>query len=237
MFKSIRIQNFARILVILIFLVGKITFGADLSQNKGTATHVELFEMTLSQLKIELAFYLNDHSLSGQFVQNKLIKELKLNLKSEGSFRVVQQKNKPAFIIWNILKPDALNVCILGPELFIKTKNKNKSEVIQQNLNDIEASDPTGMAKLQALIVVDPEAIFKKFNILKSKNKLILKNKDIKEDLGEIKLTLNKEKLIETVEVTEVTGDVLTIQFLNIKKEKFTQTKANELKCDEILKK
>ena len=237
MFKGFRIQNLARILVFLILLGVKTSIAADLSQNKGTVTYTESSEMTFEQLKTELVVYQNDHSISGLFTQNKWIKELKLNLKSEGSFRVIQQKNKPAFIVWNILKPDILNVCISGSELYIKTMNMNKSEIIQQNLSDIEASDPTGMAKLHALIVIDPETIYKKFKVSKSKNTLILKNKDLKDGLGQIKLTLNNQKIIQTVEVVEVGDDKLTINFLKIKKEKVSQSAANEMKCDDILKK
>ena len=191
-------------------------------------------DLPLEKLKSELSVYQKNHSISGQFLQTKFIKELSLKLKSEGHFNVIQQKNKPDFIFWQILKPEEINICITGATLFIQTKNANKSETIEQNLSDIEANDPTGMAKLHSLMIVDSEVLFKKFNITKIKNTLTLKTKNQKDNINKIELTLNNNKLIEEVQVFDQNGDILKIQFIKLKKDNAV---LKEKKCNELLKK
>jgi hypothetical protein len=183
-------------------------------KNSEKQTHTNLNEANLSEM---LKKYQKDLFISGQVKQEKWIKDLEITLKSTGVFEIAQLEKTGLLVDWQILKPEPLHICIEDQKIYIKD-NQQKNP-IEQDLGQMNSQGQGSMVTLKALMASDTTLLFKEFpSVTKTFETLTLKNDKLTVDIK-----MDESKYIKEIRFAESNGDVLKIEFFNIKKNKKSQ--------------
>ncbi|UYL09604.1 outer membrane lipoprotein carrier protein LolA [Bdellovibrio sp. SKB1291214] len=200
----------------LIFLVFFVVAQSALAALQGEAPSKD---MKLAEFK----------KLTGQFKQSKILKELDVEIKTEGRFQVLRPTPEKSVFHWNITKPKPSNICIDGVGIVVDSgmppqrKNLKFSEVGK------EAGDQ--IASLLKIITMNQNRITEEFVVQKQGAQYLLTPKNLEKAFFETAtLDINKDGLVKNVLIKEKSKDEIRIEFLDMK----TQVAAvlKDEKCD-----
>lgn len=192
-------------------LSGAICIAKPVSDIKKTAD-ITYEKITEVELKDMLKMYQTDLFIKGAVRQEKWIQELEITIKSEGFFELNKSQKNGFLIDWNIVKPEPLHVCIEGTKILIK--DKQQETPIEQDFNNASSQGQYSLSTLKALMEMDIQKLQKDFVFTKKRtHELLLKN-----DKLSVEILINNKKLIQQVKFIEMSGDVLKIEFIDIKK-------------------
>ncbi|MBT3980131.1 MAG: outer membrane lipoprotein carrier protein LolA [Bacteriovoracaceae bacterium] len=172
-----------------------------------TLSCFQLYGKELSELNHFLKRYGNFKKLSANFKGEKFLKRFDATIKSEGKLIV----NRPDSLTWKILRP--------VPTTYEFTKNSLKifeDGKLSQNL-DIAKLGPgahKSIGGLMAWLKLDSKTIEKYYFVSRSgKDQFSFTYKESDPPFKKILATLAPKGYISKVEITELSGDVLTLTF------------------------
>ena len=149
-------------------------------------------------------------SLAGNFDQVKRIKELDLEIKTAGDFRVLRPKIGAPVFFWNIKTPKPSKICIDDIGLVMNEKSMSFSEV--------GAEAGSQISDMLKIVSMDSKGIEESFKVEKVKDKMLLTPKAAEKSFFKsAELTLNSEGLVRRLVLTEKSADQMDIQFSNLK--------------------
>jgi len=166
-----------------------------------------LYGKELSELNHFLKRYGNFKKLSANFKSQKFLKKFDATIKSEGKLIV----NRPGSLTWKVLRP--------VPTTYLFTKNSLKiyeDGKLSQNLdmNKLGASAHKSIGGLMAWLKLDSKTIEKYYLIArKGKDQFSFTYRESNPPFKQILATLAPKGYISKVEITELSGDVLTLTF------------------------
>jgi hypothetical protein len=160
----------------------------------------------------------NFEQLMGRFKQKKILKEMDVEIKTEGHFQVLRQGPSASIFRWDIEKPKPSHICIDSVGIVIdsgegemrKKKNLKFSEVGK------EAGDQ--IASLLKIITMDQSKIADEFDIQKQGKVFVLTPKN-KEGafFASSTLDVGKSGLVQSVVIQEKSKDEIHIDFVDMK--------------------
>ncbi|MGE0631835.1 MAG: outer-membrane lipoprotein carrier protein LolA [Pseudobdellovibrionaceae bacterium] len=163
--------------------------------------------------------------LRGQFQQTKLIKELKLELKSEGSFEI-NRKNEQSIptVYWNAVKPKLLAICI--DELGMVVESGAGATKKKKTLQFSEVGKETGeqIGHFLRLLTLDQKRIGQEFTVFQKEDKFILDPKNKEKSFfekAEIKVV---KGLVHNLWIFEKSGDQIYFEFSGHKISDYQET-------------
>jgi outer membrane lipoprotein-sorting protein len=180
----------------------------------GSALHAAAHNGTLVQ-DAHLARFTR---LEGQFKQTKNLKELDLEIKTEGDFKVLRPTETASVFYWNILKPKPSHICIDEVGILIDSADGNPEK--KKNLKFSEVGKETGdqIVSLLKIITMDPNKIDEEFAVQKGANNYVLTPKKKEAAFFEsATLSVNAKGLVQQVTILEKSQDQIRIEFLNLK--------------------
>lgn len=163
--------------------------------------------------------------LQGSFKQIKWMRDLEVEIKIEGNFKVLKPNKESSIFYWNIEKPKPSQICIdkIGilietPSVETKKKDLKFSEVGKEVGDQI-----TGLLKL---IMMDQEKIVDEFEVKKNSDHFLLTPKKTREAVFEfVQLKINAEGFVSHVMIKEKSQDEIRIQFSGLKTKNFKLAK------------
>lgn len=169
------------------------------------ASHNEILK------KMNLKIFKN---LRGHFEQNKLLKELQVEIKTEGNFEV---NRETSVFHWNVEKPKPSAVCL------DKTGVVMDSAGTKKKISFAEIGEDSGrqIASLLKLMSSDPKQLIEEFEVteIKGSQKSFLlkplKPENVFFDSAE--LHVDKAGLVDQIKLIEKSHDELLIQFTQLK--------------------
>jgi hypothetical protein len=179
---------------------------------------------TLADLKLA-----NFEQLEGRFQQTKLLKELDLEIKTEGDFQVLRQPQNASVFRWNIQKPKVSKICIDSVGILIDSADGDPAK--KKNLKFSEVGKEAGdqIASLLKIITMDQGKIGEEFEITPQGKTYLLTPKDpAKAFFQSANLEINGKGLAEKVTIREKSQDEIRIRFTDLKT---SNTPAKEQKC------
>ena len=161
-------------------------------------------EISLTDLAKALKSYENVAHLEAAFHQKKILKDLDMNLKSEGKLSFT----RPDQVTWEILKPSPLKV-----EL-------NSQEIRLQNGKDVQTIKAGGpqTQSLQGLVTwlkLDANEIYKEDQVLEvgPRHYIFKPRKPEQSPFASLDLTLSAKGYLQKFILHENSGDLLEIEF------------------------
>jgi hypothetical protein len=201
---STRLEFFMRVRPqILIFLVSFVVaqFSVAATQDAGALKDLKLAEFT---------------KLSGQFKQSKNLKELDVEIKTEGNFQVLRPTPDTSVFHWNIEKPKPSNICIDGVGIVVDSGTPLKRKNLKFSEVGREAGDQ--IASLLKIITMNQSRIAEEFNIQKQGGLFLLTPKNPGQAFFESStLEIDKSGLVKKVLILEKSKDEIRIEFLGMK--------------------
>ncbi|WP_413293201.1 LolA family protein [Bdellovibrio sp. HCB185ZH] len=188
---------------ILIFLVSYVVaqFSLAATQDAGALRDLKLAEFT---------------KLSGQFKQSKSLKELDVEIKTEGNFQVLRPTPDTSVFHWNIEKPKPSNICIDGVGIVVDSGTPMKRKNLKFSEVGREAGDQ--IASLLKIITMNQSRIAEEFVIQKQGGSFLLNPKNPAQAFFEsATLDIGKSGLVKKVVILEKSKDEIQIDFLNMK--------------------
>jgi hypothetical protein len=164
-------------------------------------------------------------TLQGRFVQEKIISEIGVEIKTEGNFKVSRVSATDSVFHWNVEKPQVSKICLDAKGIVLDSLGGLK----KISFDEMGPDSGQQISSLIKLISSDPEQMAKDFSIKEKNtpNEYELTPKDLKKvffERAEIHVGSNglmdRIKLIEKSkgkEVADVARDELRIQFSDLK--------------------
>jgi len=160
----------------------------------------------------------NFEQLNGKFKQTKILKELNVEIKTEGRFQVLKQGKDASIFRWDIVKPKPSKICI--DSLGIVMDSADGDPAKRKNLKFSEVGKEAGdqIASLLKIITMDQNKIGDEFTIEKQDKLFVLspKNKD-GAFFETATLDINKAGLAQNVMIKEKSQDEIQIHFSDLK--------------------
>lgn len=148
-------------------------------------------------------------SLKADFKQDKLIKSLDIVVSSEGRLEI----DKPEFFLWAVVKPSSISFKFEKNEIQLITNGK----VTMSTQVGKVGSDLLEMINfLKSLMNMDKEYILSHFHIKETSEKSFLLTPVVEKKLfQQISIKFGSRDEITKIILTELSGDLITINFLN----------------------
>lgn len=171
--------------------------------------------VTEKKLSNYLKKYEGMDKLVADFAQVKTIKDMGVRLASKGRLEM----GTSGYINWEIKKPSPVQIHLSGKEVVIKSLDetgKMKKQVYDVKSAPREMTD--SVKQLMKLLTFNAGYIFENFHIKMSKPGVIsLRHKSDALPFNKMKLYLRDGGLIGKINMEEKSGDVIDINFTNIK--------------------
>lgn len=189
-------------------VVGGVAGAGEASANRCGKKH----EVSPSELETKLKQYKSIATLEARFEQHKLLKEGGLNLKSSGRFRMTAKPGTPAEVDWTVEKPAYVRLHISEDSLLMSEKPDQPAKPVPAS----KEAQAKIVGHIYAWLTMDSKRISEQFNIERCGYfKLVPKAND--SPINYIYMYLDKNGLVETVDLAEKSGDRISITFLDTK--------------------
>jgi hypothetical protein len=176
----------------------------------GVAKAAEVDQNSLSK---HLKEYQAIQRLESTFKQTKSFKDLKLKLKSEGQFTLDRIHKK---VIWHIKKPADLKVTMTDD--FITTKEEGRKDEQTLKLSELgNGRLAQSMGMLVSWLEMDASKLIRQYSVFEladRKFRFVPKDKGLS-PFEALEMQLNGKGLVEHVEISEKSGDHMSIDFQN----------------------
>lgn len=194
------------------------------------APDVKSVPLNLEEIKKEFKKFEKPSLLSGHFEQQKKLKELDVEIKTSGKFRIKRLSAQKVALIWKIEKPDSMMVCIDEQTVVFDNPRLKKKTTLK--MSEISQQDSSGLTKMVHLIKMNPETLEQDFIITGGPKKftVVPKNKGDYQFAQAI-LELDAQKNLKQVVLHEVNEDSLHIQFTNTKETSMNRMQIMEKAC------
>jgi hypothetical protein len=161
-----------------------------------------------AELKKALTFYQSIAQLDVDFQQTKSLKDIKLDLNSEGHLTL----KLPDQVEWKILKPQPMTVNLEQEKITIH--NGAELQTFSQKENP-SAKDRKGFATMLSWLKLDAGEISSQFDVQEAKPRdYIFVPKDPKGAMFKsLEMNMGKEGHVETLVFEEASGDEIRIHF------------------------
>jgi hypothetical protein len=201
---STRLECFMRVgRQFLIFLVFCVVAQSSVAATQG--------ESPLKDMKLA-----DFAKLTGQFKQSKILKELDVEIKTEGRFQVLRPTAESSVFHWDIVKPKPSNICIDSVGIVVASGTPPKRKNLKFSEVGKEAGDQ--IASLLKIITMNQDRIAEEFVIQKQGAQYLLTPKNLPQAFFETAtLDINKEGLVKNVLIKEKSKDEIRIEFLDMK--------------------
>lgn len=201
--------------LVLCFFVQTLSFDIFAQAAKANnASHKELIK------KLNLK---NFENLQGLFIQNKVLKEIGVELKTSGNFQLSRQTStSPVLFHWNVEKPKASKVCLNSEAVFLTTGTGQK----KISFSEIGADSGQQISSLMRLMSLDPEVLLKEFEVETAGKNLLLK--PLKKEsvfFESAQLHVNSNGLVDKIKLIEKSHDELQLQFSDLKTDQIKKMK------------
>ncbi|MFZ3231631.1 MAG: outer-membrane lipoprotein carrier protein LolA [Pseudobdellovibrio sp.] len=168
--------------------------------------------------------------LSGQFEQTKTIKDLQVSIKTIGKFKIKKATQQHIEVLWQIQKPEQMNVCISEDQIIFDNILLKKRTTLK--LSEISSQDSSGLSKLIHLIKLDPNEISTGFNIQIKDGKILVFPK-VKNQYSFLhaELELDSNKNLKKIFLVEPSEDSLEVNFIKTQEKIMTTKDSNQKEC------
>ena len=168
--------------------------------------------LTEAQLSQKLRQYQSIVSVEAPFKQIKTIKDMGLEIKSEGIFSL----KRPRQVRWEILKPSPVLISMNDREIVLKTGTKKESHTQTFKFDEIPSTKIAGsMTGLMAWLDLNSKDLYRQYEVFAdgdNRFKFIPRDKTASPFLNLV-MKMNNKGLVEKVDINEVSGDSMSIVF------------------------
>jgi outer membrane lipoprotein-sorting protein len=168
--------------------------------------------LTEGELTQKLHQYQSISSIESTFHQVKSIKDMGIEIKSEGHFRV----KRPRDIMWQIIKPSAVTISMHDNEIKIETGKGSDLQTQTYKLSEMPSGKMAeSMTGLMDWLDLNAHRLYNQYTVfLETKNvfKFIPKKKDTS-PFQNLEMHLNLSGFINEIQILENSGDSIDIQF------------------------
>jgi hypothetical protein len=197
---------FAGVLLNLLFLSHQSQAGSA----KDAASHKQ---EDANPLKLK-----NFEDLKGRFFQVKTLKELGVEIKSEGNFQVSRKSEKDRIFHWNVEKPKPSKVCIDAKGIALESNGSVK----KISFSEMGPDSGEQMSSLLKLISLDPSQLPQDFKIEAIGPDFLLTPLKPETVFFQTALVhVDAKGLVDHLVLKEKSQDELKVQFKNLSTEKF----------------
>lgn len=151
------------------------------------------------------------------FSQIKTLKELNFTIRSKGDLKV----SKPGNIVWKVTHPSYLEVNISPNDVTISSKEMDGTTQTQTYRCDKKLKSVEGyssLLNLMSLLSMDVEQLIKEYDIIKKGKGTFLFTPKLRSDIFKnILVQFGNDDLIKNVELREISGDTININFQGYK--------------------
>jgi outer membrane lipoprotein-sorting protein len=166
--------------------------------------------LTEAELALKLRQYQSISSIEASFKQTKIIRKMDLRLRSEGYFKVT----RPRTLVWQVLKPSPISI-FMDPEQ-VKVVTEGDSQTYK--LSDIPTENIARSLKgLLALLDLNAPELSLHYDVFSETGqndtfKFVPKKGD-GSPFQSLTMTLDKSGFVKKVEILEISGDSMSIDF------------------------
>lgn len=181
-------------------------------------SQVQAATLTEKQLSERLAQYRSISRLEATFKQTKTIKDLDVQIKSEGRF-VLEKGGK---VQWEILKPSHVVISMNHEVVKIQTDGENGKEIQTQTVhfNDLPSKKVAqSLSGLMVWLNLDSHELASKYDVSKEKNEFRFTPREKKsfDPFQNLLMALDAHGHVKEVKILENSGDFIDIEFGNPK--------------------
>jgi outer membrane lipoprotein-sorting protein len=186
-----------------------LVFISSLATSVQAATTAVLQDPELAQL---LSFYQSIDRLETSFHQVKRMKQMKMQLKSEGRLKI----HRPDEVQWEITKPSHVLAAFDQKTVRLETGEGEQKTVQVLNRNDLsERKEAQALKSLTTWMQMDPVALSQEYEIQKLQPEYYQFTPKQKESspFEKIELKISQKKFIRELSLFEKSGDTIQITF------------------------
>lgn len=164
----------------------------------------------------------NFRELKGRFKQTKIIKELGVEINTEGRFHILKPSPGVSVFHWDIEKPRASRICIDGTGIVIDSEGGNPQgkSAKRKDLRFSEVGKEAGdqIANLLKVIIMDEGRIPEDFTVEKKDRHFVLSPKKKEGAFFEsVTVEIAKSGLVQNVDIREKSQDEIHLHFMDLK--------------------
>jgi outer membrane lipoprotein-sorting protein len=168
--------------------------------------------LSQAELAKKLKFYASISTLSVTFKQTKNLKDMGVQLKSEGRLSL----HRPNKVVWEITQPSPLEVTLEHDQIQIRSGRGPAAQVQTLKMSEASLDQPTqSMAGLIAWLNLDARALSEQYKVFaKDSNSFRFepKQKDLM-PFDNLEMSLGKDGQLKRLTLHEVSQDTLDIEF------------------------
>jgi outer membrane lipoprotein-sorting protein len=202
-FKNMRIRFWTGFALTLSFVLGPIQSDAAPASSKPLAE---------KELREKLKLYQSIQKLEVAFKQTKTIKDLEVQLKSEGHLTLI----RPNRVIWEIKSPAPVLVSLDEREIQIRSGRGPDSSTMTMKISDAPSDESSkSISGLVAWLNLDATKLHSQYQIYSSGGsayRFVPKEK-AGSPFEELEMTLGSGGHLKKLRIHEVSGDLLNIEF------------------------
>lgn len=164
--------------------------------------------VTKPELEKALGFYQSIKRLEVDFKQTKILKDIQLELKSEGHMTMIL----PDHVQWKILKPEPMTVDLEQQKITIRSSAGNQTFSQADNPS---ARDRKSFSTMLSWLKLDASAIMSQYDVQRPaarRFRFVAKDKD-EPLLKSIELALTPAGHVATLLFQEISGDEIRLEF------------------------
>lgn len=195
-------------------LLGKILIGVFCVFSAYGAAHQEGVSKRL--------YLANFGELIGVFTQTKLIHELNVEIKTEGTFKILKPNLVSSVFYWNIEKPKVSKICIDQVGLVIETFVAESPKKKYLKFSEVGQDVGDQILSLLKLMMMDQEKILQNYNVkFEKKFWLLIPKAEKGAFFKSAQLKINSLGLLDKIIIKEKSKDEIHLQFSNLKTKPF----------------
>ncbi len=158
------------------------------------------------ELAEKLRYYRSIKALQTKFHETKTLKDMKIQINSEGELTVT----RPSKVVWKIIKPSALTVTLDDQSIQISSGQGEKDESYP-----MESGPRESLKILVAWMKLDPVELSQAYDVstVSENTYRFLPKAGPKSPFLAMQMTIKPNSYVEKLEIEEASGDHLTIRF------------------------
>jgi outer membrane lipoprotein-sorting protein len=167
------------------------------------SAHAASAPLTRDQLAEQLEAYRSIRTLHAHFHETKHLKDLKIDLTSEGELDL----ERPTRVVWRVTSPSPLTVTLEKDKLSITSDGKREQY-------EMEGRAKESLKALVAWLELDPDALMANYRVLSlGKDRFRFEPKDTNAPVQSLQMKIRAKGYVERLEIEERSGDSLDIRF------------------------